>query len=320
MNSTKKLKISDHLKKKKVKRFSLFFAIASLFLIFSKLSNDYKQTIKLKVNLVNLDDEIILLNDSLNTVNAYIQAKGFSLVPFIFKNYKDITLDAKTDVTSKPNHFILNVKKQQFLIEEQLGEAYKVLSINRDTLILSYSKRASKMVPIILNTAINYEIGYDIKDDFKLSVDSVKIVGSSLEVDKISLLTTENLVLNDVNTSINETVMLDVSGFEAIEIFPKSVDVQANITRFTEGTIDIPITIKNKPNNIKINYFPKSVTLSYYVALDNYNAIKATDFTLECDFLDIADNQTYLLPKIVKKPEFVKRINMKQKRIDFIKL
>jgi hypothetical protein len=272
------------------------------------------------VNLVNLDDEIILLNDSLNTVNVYIQAKGFSLVPFIFKNYKDITLDAKTDVTSKPNHFILNVKKQQFLIEEQLGEAYKVLSINRDTLILSYSKRASKMVPIILNTAINYEIGYDIKDDFKLSVDSVKIVGSSLEVDKISLLTTENLVLNDVNTSINETVMLDVSGFEAIEIFPKSVDVQANITRFTEGTIDIPITIKNKPNNIKINYFPKSVTLSYYVALDNYNAIKATDFTLECDFLDIADNQTYLLPKIVKKPEFVKRINMKQKRIDFIKL
>jgi hypothetical protein len=101
---------------------------------------------------------------------------------------------------------------------------------------------------------------------------------------------------------------------------PKSVNVKAEIKRFTEGTIEIPITIENKPDNIKINYFPKSVTLSYYVDLDNYNGIATSDFIVECNYADLEENQTYFVPKVLKKPEFVKRISIKQKRIDFIKL
>jgi hypothetical protein len=320
MNSKKKLNISNYLKRKNVKRFSLFFAIASVFLIFSKLSNDYKQTIKLKLNLVNLQDEIILQNDSLNSIDAYVEAKGFSFIPFIFNTTKVIIADAKTDVISKPNHFIFDVQRHRFLIEEQLGTSYKVLSVNPDTLTLVYSKRASKLVPIILNSTINYAVGYDIKDDFELNLDSVKVVGSELELDKISTISTENLVLKEINTNINKTVSLDVSDYDGIEIFPKSVNVKAQIRRFTEGTIEIPITIENKPRTIRINYFPKSVTLSYYVDLDNYKGIVASDFIVECNYTDLEGNQTYFVPKVVKKSEFVKRISIKQKRIDFIKL
>lgn len=320
MNSNKKLNISGYFKRKNVKRFSLFFAIASLFLIFSKLSNDYKQTIKLKINLINIQDEIILQEDSLNSVDAYVEAKGFSFVPFMFNNTKVISADAKTDVTSKPNHFVFDVQKHQFLIEKQLGAAYKVLSLQPDTLWLGYSKRASKLVPITFTSSINYASGYDIKGDFELNIDTVKVVGSILELDKISTLPTENLELNNVKADINETVSIDGSGYGTIEIFPKSVNVKAEIKRFTEGTIDIPITIENKPNDVNINYFPKSVTLSYYVDLDNYNAVVASDFTVACNYSDIDDDQTYFVPKVVRKPEFIKRISIKQKRIDFIRL
>ena len=320
MNSKKIFNISDYLKKKNVKRFSLFFTIAFVFLIFSKLSNDYKQTIKLKVNLVNLDDEIILQNDSLNSISVYLEAKGFSLIPFMFKNSTDIVLDAKTDVISVPNHFIFDVQKHKFLIETQLGKSYKVRSLMPDTLVLSYSKRASKLVPITLTSTINYAVGYDIKGKFNFNVDSVKVVGSESEIDKISSLTTENLELNDVNTNIKEGVKLDLSALENVEVFPEMVSVSGEITRFTEGTIEIPITIINKPKTIVINFFPKTVTIAYYVDLDNYNAIKATDFIAECNYSDIDVNQTYFVPKIIKQPEFVKRISIKQKRIDFIKL
>jgi hypothetical protein len=320
MNSKKKLNISDYLRRKNVKRFSLFFAIAFVFLIFSKLSNDYKQIIKLKINLTNIQDEIILENDSVNTINAYVEAKGFALIPLMFKNATDITFDAKTDVITKPNQFIFDVQKHQFLIEEQLGKSYEVLSLLPDTLVLSYSKRASKLVPIILNSTINYAVGYDINGDFSFNVDSVKVVGSASEVDKISSLTTEKMELNDVNTDIKQSVRLDVSEFDKIEVFPKSISVSGVVTRFTEGTIEIPIIVTDKPNNVEINYFPKTVTIAYYVDLDNYSSIKATDFSVECSYSDVKDIQTYFVPKIVKKPEFVKRVSIKQKRIDFIKL
>jgi hypothetical protein len=320
MDTKKKLNILDYLKKKKVKRFSLFFIIAFVFLIFSKLSNDYKQTIKLKVNLVNVQDEIILHNDSVNTIDAYIQAKGFSLIPFIFKSSTDIVLDVKTDVISRPNHFIFDVQKHQFIIEEQLGQSYQLISIMPDTIVLPFSKRAAKLVPITLKRKINYAVGYDIKGDFNFNVDSVKVVGPDLEVEKVTSLATKTLVLNDVNTNISASVQLDLSDYDQIEVFPKRVSVSGEVTRFTEGTIEIPIIITNKPSDIVINYFPKTVKLVYYVDLENYSAIEAKDFTVECNYSDIEDNQSYFDPKIVRKPAFVKRVSIKQKRIDFIKL
>ena len=320
MKSYKKNSIKNYLKKSNVKRFSLFIIIAFVFLIFSKLSNDYKQIINLKVNLANLENEIIVKEDSLGTINAFIEAKGLSLIPFIFNNSKTITLDINTDVSSKKGHFIFDVQKHKFLIEGQLGKSYKLLSLKPDTLIFNYSELASKMVPLELKHKIEYATGYDIKDKFNLSADSVKIVGSSTEVDSIYSLSTDVLELKDVNSNIKEGVKINILEYKDIDVFPKSIIVSADVARFTEGTIDVPVSITNKPNKLSINYFPKTVRVSYYVDLDNYSAIKASDFIVECNYEDLEGEQTYFVPKIVKKPKFIKRVSLKQKRIDFIKL
>ncbi|MBV7270203.1 hypothetical protein [Winogradskyella luteola] len=318
MNTKKKLNISSYLKRKNAKRFSLFVVISFIFLIFSKLSNDYKQTIKLKVNLANLEDEIILKDDSSLTMEAYIEAKGFALIPFVFRNHKTIVLDAQTDVVTKPKHYIFDVDKHKFLIEAQLGSPYKVMSVKPDSLVLPYSKRASKYVSLDLRTRIDFAPGFDILEGYSLSNDSVKVVGSSDQVSGIESILTDKLTLQEVNKDINEDIKLQIP--KGLEVFPKSINVKAKVRRFTEGTIEIPITIKNKPSDTVINYFPKTVTVLYYVDLDHYNTIDASGFSIECDYTAVKNNQSYFIPKIVKKPEFVKRISMKQKRIDFIKL
>ncbi|MBU2930039.1 hypothetical protein [Winogradskyella psychrotolerans] len=320
MDQKKRLNILDHLKKKNVKLFILFFIIAFVFLIFSKLSNDYKQTLKLKVNLVNVDDEILLKNDSTNYIQAYVEAKGFSLVPFVFSDVKELVVNAKSDVTITSNSFVFDVIKHKYLIEDQLGKSYDLISIMPDTLLISYSKRASKYVPIVFNKSINYAVGYDLKGEFSLNIDSVKVVGSLEEVNNISEVASETLVLNDVKSDIENIVRLDISDYDNVDVFPKIMEVTGEVVRFTEGTIEVPIIIKNQPKNVVINYFPKTVTLSYYVDLENYNAIKAVDFKVECDYAELEDNQTFLIPEVVKKPDFVKHVNIKQKQIDFIEL
>ena len=315
-----KFNLFNYLKKSNVKRFLLFFGIAFIFLIFSKLSNTYKRTLKLNVKLVNVANEIVLQNDSLHTINAFIETKGFNLIPFIFEDSKAIILDAKTDVTTRSGYYNFDVQKHKFLIEDQLGTSFKLVSLKPDTLVLQYSKMNSKNVPIIINKAINYASGFDVKGDFKLDTDSVKIVGSSTDINKIKSIATDKLELIDVKSNINKTLKLNISEYSDIEIFPKTVTVSATITRFTEGTVEVPITIINKPNSTTINYFPKTVIVSYYVDLESYNTIKPTDFIVECNYLETKNNKTYLVPKITKIPKFVERINLKQKRIDFIKL
>jgi hypothetical protein len=320
MANIKNLKAFDFLRKKNVKRFSIFFVIAFIFLIFSKLTNDYKQTITLKLNLTNLADEIVLQNDSLNTINAYIEAKGFALIPFIFNNSKDILLDAESDVLQKANHYLFDVQKHLYIIEDQLGESYKVISLKPDTLKLDYSNLTSKFVPLQLKSKITFTPGFDIKNNIQFSIDSIKVVGAKTIIDSIEVVTTEQLELIDVSSDINEELNVDMSQLSGVEVYPKRISINAKIVRFTEGTIEVPITVTNKPSNVLINYFPKKVTLSYYVDLDSYSSISSSDFIVECNFSEASDNQSYLIPKISNKPDNIKRVNIKQKRIDYIKL
>lgn len=320
MSSNRKFNISSYLKRKNAKRFSIFFLVAFIFLIFSKLSNDYTQNIKLRVQIANTQDEIVLKKDSTNIIDAFVKAKGFSMLSFLFSNTEDIVLDSKTDVTTRPDHFIFDVQSHKFLIEEQLGKSYDLLTLSPDTLNLYYSKLASKKVPLVLESDVKYSVGYDIKGEFSTNIDSIKIVGSANEVDSIHKIKTKKLILNDVNKDISEHVEVNVSKYKNIEVFPKVVEVKAKVTRFTEGTIEVPVTLVNKPKDLEINFFPKTVSVAYYVDLENYKLIKKGDFIVECDFMAVEENQTYLVPRVTKKPEFIKRANIKQNRIDFIKL
>ena len=153
---------------------------------------------------------------------------------------------------------------------------------------------------------------------YSFDFDSIKIVGAVDKIKTVNEVTTKELKLKKVNTSIDEDIALNE--IRDIEIFPKKVNVKAEVKRFTEGKMEVPLTIINKPKDVLINYFPKTVTLSYYVDLESFNEIKASDFLVECDYNEISENQTYFIPRVTKLPEFVKRINVKQKRIDFIRL
>lgn len=318
MCSKKKSNILDFLKKRNINRFSIFFGIAFIFLIFSKLSSDYNQLIKLKVKFTDLEEEIIIKDDTSNTIDLVVEAKGFALVPYVFKNSKTISLNASEDVIVKQDELIFEVQKNSFLLEEQLGASYKIRSLKPEVLHIRYSKRASKYVPINLKTNIGYATGFDIKGDFAISVDCVKVVGTIDRIKSINSIITNELKLANVNTDIKET--LNLVEIEEVEVFPKSITVEADVKRFTEGKVEVPLTIINKPENVIINYFPKTVTLSYYVDLESFNSITPSDFTVECDFNQISDNQTYFVPIVTKMPKFIKRINIKQKRVDFIKL
>ena len=312
--------ISNFLRKKNAKRFSLFFALAFVFLIFSKLSNDYKQTIKLKVDINNLDEEIIIENDSLNILEAVVEAKGFALVPFLFNDYKTIKVDADKDMTVRAEGYIFDVTKQRYMIENQLRNSYKLLSIKPDTLNVKYSKMAFKYVDVIVSSNLQFSLGYDLLGDLVKDIDSVKLIGAQSKLDTITSIETNLLDLADISADIEQELRFKTSYLKDIQIVPEKTIVTGKVARFTEGSMDVPVIIKNTPVGTNINYFPKAVTVSFYVDLNSYNKIKQSDFNVECDFNAVIEGQQYLTPKITEKPEFVKRATIKQKRVDFIKI
>jgi len=78
-------KIKTFMKSKKLNVFLIFFLLAFFILVLSRLSANYTSTVKFKVNLENVPEEMIVLNDSLNTLNLTMSTNGFAWLKYYTK-------------------------------------------------------------------------------------------------------------------------------------------------------------------------------------------------------------------------------------------
>jgi YbbR domain-containing protein len=156
-------------------------------------------------------------------------------------------------------------------------------------------------------------------NNYIIKPDSIKVIGTQAEVEQINKVETEILNLKEVSDTIDAVLPLKKLDNSKIKFSKNSVNVLAKVEKFTEGTLEVPVTIVNKPLDISINYFPKAIAVSYYVSLNNYKNVKPLDFKVECDFSEIENtNNTFFIPKLVKSPDLVKNVRLKQNKVEFI--
>ena len=316
--NTKTRKI-EFWKRKNIKGFSFFVVAAFLFLVLSKLSETYTQNVKIGIEVQGLDEEIKLVSDSTILINTLVKARGFSFVPLLFKSPKPIILDSKNDLKRIANQLQWNSYSNTSKLNQSLGKSFEVLSVFPDTLQINFDVLSSKKVPVEIKKELTFESGYDLLNDLTISNDSVKIVGLSEELKNISHLKTDVLKLTEISEDFERELSVNLPKNSKVEIAPKIITVKGTVAKFTEGEIKIPVIVVNMPNEININFFPKEVDLLYYVNLNDYNSINANEFKVICDFEKRSNNeQKFLIPEIVQKPEIVKRARLRQQRIEFI--
>ncbi len=315
-----KSKVLRSIKNKKLNVFGLFFLLTFAFLALTKLSKKYTDNITLDIIYVNLPKHKIITLDSLPKCHAVVSDYGFNLMSYQFKK-QSIKIDFNTDVFIKDNNYVWVANKNKNKINDQLINSTEIISLQPDTIIFPFETLAIKKVPVILNSKVNFKSGYDILKDFTISPDSIDVIGSASEISEITKVETEQLNLKNVIDTINTVLLLKKFENRKVKFSNNDVRVSAKVEKFTEGTLEVPVTIVNKPLDISINYFPKSITVSYYVSLNNYKNIKALDFKVECDFFEIENtNKSFFVPKLVKTPELVKNVRLKQNKVEFILL
>jgi hypothetical protein len=306
-------------KGKGIKGFSVFVIAAFVFLMLTKLSDNYTEKLVFDVNLTGLKDEIILVADSNNTIEVLVKSKGFNLLWYAFYDPRPIVVDANKETFKRGRTLSWDAVNKLYVIKENLGAAFDIISIDPDTLVFTYDILASKKVPIIFNKQIGYASGYDVLDELKLSQDSVKLIGSQNALQAIEKIETNILELKEVKENINQTLKFNKFDNPNITIVPNEIDVSGIVKRFTEGNLSVAVELINVPLDVKLNYFPKEVSLSYYVDLENYNLVKETDFKIVCDYNDLKNEEQRLLSiEIIEKSNLVKATRLKQNSIEFI--
>lgn len=310
--------IITSVKNRKINVFFLFLLFAFVILIFTKLSKEYTNTITFSINKINVPKEIVVLNDSNNTLKVTLRTHGFKWLVYYFSEPK-ITLDFSKDLKKTKSGFIWNKSKAFIFTKEKFGDNVELLAISPETLLFRYDVNLVKKIPIKLNTDIGFASGFDLATEYSIKPDSIVVIGPEIIASKVNFVQTQKLRLKDVKSDISQTVKLKLPKSEKNLTFSLSeVTVSAKVEKFTEGILKIPVVVTNVPEGMTLNYFPKTVNVTYYTSLNNFKAITAEDFAVECDYRSLENGQDFLTPKLTKIPKLVKSAKVSQQPIEFI--
>jgi len=315
--SSLKNKIVSLFRSRKVNIFILFLGLALLFSLLTKLSKDYTETVQFNIQINNIPDDMVLVTDSLHKLDVTLTTYGFKFIgyninkPLIQLDFKKLTKDGSYYYWTKNNGLSDLVS--------QLKSNVKIESVNPESIVFNFDKNASKMVPVILNSKFSFISGFDIVNKIRLNPDSIKVIGPQTLIDSVHMITTDTLVLTNVNKNIQAIINIDITNSpEQLKFSPEEILVNAKVEKFTEGSVDVPITMKNLPANVRVKYYPKKVKVFFYTSLSHFKNVNADDFVVICDFSKINETASFLTPQVISIPENVKNIRLETKRIEFI--
>jgi len=312
-----KSKLSKLYKSKKVNILIAFTLLAVLFSLLTKLSKDYTRTIPFNVDMLNVPQEHIILKDSLDKINVTLTTYGFNLLKYYFVNPK---LQVDFSKLKKTSNYYLWTKNNEFQnVANQFNSGTIINSISPDSISFHYDAYFVKSVPIVLNEDVTFASGFDIDGFYQLEPDSIKVIGAKTVIDTIAKIETMTFSLKDINSDINSSIKLKIPNSNSdIKFSEGKVTVKGIVKKFTEGSFLVPVSVTNLPENVNIKYFPKEIEVIFYTSLDYFKTITANNFRIECDFNQLTDENSKLIPKIIKQPDSVRNVRLATKSIEFI--
>jgi hypothetical protein len=288
-----------------------------LFSILTKLSQDYTQSVEFSIHPINIPEDNIIIKDSIQDLDITLTTYGFKLIRYYF--YKpSITIDLNKAEKDK-NHFLWISQKEFSSVVSEFDPNVKIENISPDTLWLRYDTNAVKLVPVDFSSDIEFAPGYDLIGNYSIQPDSVKVIGPGILLDSVGSVSTKPLSLKNVNADISSTVLLNLPQNKQLKFSNSQVKIKADVERFTEGTIRVPVIVKNIPEDVNLKIYPKTVEVIYYSSIKEFELIGSNSFIVECDFNERnIDNASFLIPKITQQPDQVKRAKLNINRIEFI--
>lgn len=302
-------------KKTNFKAFFFFLFFSVLIWVLVQFSKNYRQIVTVQVEYINTPKDKIV-NKRTDAFEVRMNDNGFNIAWFSFlKPRVQISLD---DLEVAEDNLIYNLNDSKIELQQQLDIDLEELTILQDTLAIPFVQKKVKKIPIKSNIEINYAPGYSTNEKLVLKPDSIQVSGASEEIDSLKYIYTEKLNLANVHHDLQGKVALDTTQYNKITFYRNRVNYSLKVEKFTEGRAEVPIEVINAPPQINLSIFPKKVVVIYIVSLKNYKTINKNDFKVVCNYREITGNQTFLIPKLVQKPEGVTSTRLNINKVQFV--
>ena len=294
--------------------FLVFLLISILFSTIVKLTKVHTKSISYKINLTDIPDDKIITNQSVDSIKITVSSFGFDFVKYYLSD-QAINISSK-DIFDNSKSYVITQSNSYSQIDNFITPKFELISINIDSLFFNYDRLKTKNVPVVLNSSINFSQGFDYFENFTIIPDSISVIGPELVLESINTITTKKLILDNLKSSINENLLLDIQ-YTNLKYSNKSVKLFIDVEKSTESILDIPVSIINVPKDIKLNYYPKMIKISFTVSLDNYQKYSSKDFKIICDFNQISLDGK-LTPEVINQPNLIKNLRLINNEIQYV--
>ncbi|SHI97744.1 hypothetical protein SAMN04488096_106172 [Mesonia phycicola] len=293
--------------------FFLFFSIVIWVLV--QFGKNYKQEVAIEVNYIHIPKDKIVKKKN-DKFSVRLNDNGFNIAWFSFLTPSvEVSLE---DLEVKGSELIYTLQDHKDTLQEQLDIDLNEVVFLKDTLVVPFSQKKVKKLPIKSNIKITYAAGYSSNEKMVLKPDSVKVSGSPEIIDSLKFVATKELILKDVQKKLEGKVGLDTKGFDNVTLYSSTTNYSIKVEKFTEGRAEVPIEIINAPKNINLSIFPKKIVVIYVVSLKNYSSIVKSNFKVVCDFKDLKEDQNFLIPKLIKKPDNITSTRLNINKVQFV--
>jgi len=309
-------KIRSVYKTRKFNVFVFFVLLALIYSMISKLTSNYTKTIVFVVKPMDVPSDQVVLDQSIDSIGLELEGYGYNLAKYyIDQPIIEISLNDLNKVKSKYQW----TKQRNFSdLQLKFNKSVRLVSSSVDQIDFIIEQYESKKVPVELKLELDYKSGFDSFNEYKLSKDSIMITGPNSLIDTINMIQTHKLVLNQIDSEINTKIRIKPSENKNITHSDTELDFQLKVEKFTEESIKVPITIVNIDDNMKINYYPKVVSVLYRVSIREYKSVNPMDFRVECDLNTINRDNSVLISSITKKPSNVRKCRIENNQIQYV--
>ena len=303
----------------KTRRFNVFIFFVLLALIYSflsKLTSNYTKVIVFAVKPVDIPSNQVVLDQSIDSIRIELNGYGYNLAKY-YMNESIIEISLN-DLKKSKSKYQWSKQRNFSILESKFGSSISLISISVDEIDFIIEEYESKKVPIKLDLELEYKPGFDSFQEYQLSKDSISITGPNSLIDSIIIIEAQKLALKDLDSDINRKIKIKPSENENVIYSENEINFYLKVEKFTEESIKVPVTIVNIKDNMKINYFPKVVSVLYRVSIKDYKTVNPMDFRVECDLNTINKDNSIMISTITKQPENVKKSRIENNQIQYV--
>lgn len=301
--------------------FIICLLISVFFWLLLMLSKEYTVSYSFPVKYLNVPNDKIISDYLPETVGIELKSKGFNFLGFMLREkLETIQIDLKDARPSRlKNYYYLSTNSRLDKIAKQFRSSINVLRMNPDTIYLNYNRKITKIVPVKSNLVITFANQYQLADSIKYIPDVVQISGAEDVVKKIDYVETVSLKKENIDKSIKiKLAISQTPDLKYIELSQKEIVADIEATKFTEGIMELPVTVENLPSSYNLKIFPDKIAVKYHVTFQDYDKINVHDFRAIVDYKTMENSSNKLKVQLVKYPSRIKSIKYSPEKVEYI--